>query len=251
MGDCHITNGQDNTRFTKLSKFILKHRPEYVVLMGDFLSLESLSAWDKNKRQLMEGRRYNLEIEAGNDALDRLTSSIDMYNKRQRKAKKKQYHPKFVYINGNHEDRLDRYLEGDPTFSGTVSIPKDLKLVERGFEFVPYRSYIYIGGVGFTHVPMNKISAISGVDICRKAQGVTVNSCVFGHTHSLNQANRKIEGMDKLQMILNVGCFFDTDDDPEYSCGRIKDYWRGVVMLDIYDDGVFDTRTTSLERLLC
>ena len=163
LGDFHVTDNQNLSRFKVISRFIVEHSPEYIVLMGDFMTFQCLSAWDMDKRARMEGQRYELEIKAGNDALDLLFSELTALNKRRRSGKHKQYKPKLVYIMGNHEDRLTRYLDFDPTFKGWVGVEKDLKLKKRGFEVIPYRRYYYLDDVGFTHIPFNKAKEISNL----------------------------------------------------------------------------------------
>lgn len=247
IGDCHVDEEQSLERFDVASKFILDQKPDYIILMGDFLTLNCLSAWDKDKRKRMEGKRYASEIDAGNEALDRLQYDVVQYNKRKKRNKTKQYKPVWVYIHGNHEDRLARYLEYDPTFDGTVSVSKDLKLEERGFVEVPYREWYYINGIGFTHIPFNKTAPIGGVDITRKAQMVTVSSCVFGHTHEQHLSHVHKEGMPHLQDTYNSGCFFDKKED--YVHGRVTNYWRGLSILHNWKEGRFDIDSYSLGRL--
>jgi len=247
IGDSHVDDEQDLDRFDLLSKFIIDQQPEFIISIGDFLTLNCLSAWDRNKRKNMEGRRYHKEIDAGNRALDLLMGRIEKYNKKRKKDRKKQYNPEWVFIEGNHEERLTRYLETDPTFDGTVGIEKDLKLKERGFTFIPYREYHYIDDVGFTHIPFNKIAPISGVDITRKAQAVGVKSTVFGHTHEQHLSHVHKEGMPHLQDTYNCGCFFDKKED--YVHGRVTNYWRGVTIIDIWKEGRFDVDAWSMGRL--
>lgn len=247
IGDSHVDDEQDLGRFDLAGEFILHTRPEYIVSIGDFLTLNCLSAWDMNKRKNMEGRRYSLEVAAGNEALDRLMAPTVKYNKSRKKQKKSQYNPTWVYVEGNHENRLSRYLEQDPTFEGTVGIEKDLRLKERGWVFVPYREYFYIDDVGFTHVPHNKTSPISGVDITRKAQSVGVKSVVFGHTHEQHLSHVHKEGMPHLQDTYNCGCFFDKKED--YAHGKVTNYWRGLSLLHIWKEGRFDVEAWSMGRL--
>lgn len=247
MGDAHVTDEQDLSRFDAAGKFILEERPTDIILMGDFLTMRCLSAWDRDKRLKMEGLRYRAEIEAGNEALDRLTGPVARYNRAVGLRKKGLYQPNWVYIEGNHEDRLTRYLDKDPTFLGTVGIAQDLNLTVRGFTWIPYRSYHYINGIGFTHIPFNKMKEIGGVDITRKAQQVTIKSCVFGHTHELHTSNVHVEGMDHLQQVLNVGCFFE--DHEEYTKGKVTNYWKGLVLLHNYSEQRFDIETISMSRL--
>ena len=247
IGDCHVDDEQNLDRFDLLGQFIIDHKPTHIVIIGDFLTLNCLSAWDKDKRKRMEGRRYASELDAGNIALDKMLSYMVQYNKWRTKNKKRKYSPTMYYLEGNHEDRLNRYFEYDPTFEGRVGIEKDLFLKERGFEFIPYREYVYIGGIGFTHIPFNKTSPISGIDITRKAQLVTVNSVVFGHTHEEHLSHVHKEGMPHLQDTYCCGCFLSKKED--YVKGRVTNYWRGISLLTNWKKGRFDINTHSLGRL--
>lgn len=249
VGDCHVTNGQDLRRFDWLSSLIADVKPQRIVLIGDFLTMNCLSAWDMNKRKNMEGRRYQLEIEAGKEALNRLLHGMTMLRAKQQLQKVKMYNPELIYIEGNHEERLTRYLENDPTFEGQVSIESDLRLSDDGWLWVPYRSYYVCDSVGFTHVPFNKRGPICGADINKKCADVTIVSCVYGHTHEAHYSNYRRHGHANLQHILNIGCFFEESHDEDYAEGRIKGYWRGVIMLDLHGDGQFDFTTISITKL--
>jgi len=234
IGDAHVTNNQSLRRFGWLNSHISPDTT-HIVIMGDFLTLNSLSAWDRDKRLLMEGRRLSLEIDAGNKALDILLNDVPS-------------NIKLIFIEGNHENRLTRYLYTHPELvDERTTIPSLLKLKERGFQWVPYRGYTSIGGIYFTHIPFGKAREISGKDICSKAEQVTVNSCVFAHTHELHTSCVHKEGQKHLQQILNAGCFFE-EDEP-YVKGHMTNYWRGIVELDNYSYGRFDIKTVSMGHL--
>ena len=247
VGDTHVDDEQDLSRFDTLGKMIMDQRPEEIILIGDFLTLNCLSAWDKNKRLKMEGKRYFSEIDAGNEALDKMLNPIIDDNKKRRKRKEKQYKPKIVYLEGNHEDRLNRYFDTDPTFMGRLNVKEDLKLDDRGIDWVPYREYYYTNDIGFTHVPFNKVAPISGVDITRKAQMVTVKSVVFGHIHEQHLSHVHKIGMPHLQDTYCCGCFISKKED--YVHGRVTNYWRGVTILHPYKLGRFDIESYSLGRM--
>lgn len=247
IGDCHVSDNQDLSRFTIASKFIVDEKPDYIIIIGDFLTLDALSAWDRNKRKKMEGRRYNKEIEAGNEALDLLFHDMKQYNVKRSKRHRKQYKPEIVYIEGNHEDRLTRYLDTDPTFDGMVGVKKDLKLDKRKIKFVPYKEYYYVNGIGFTHIPFNKMAPVSGIDITRKASMVNVNSVVFGHTHEQHLSHIHKQGQEHLQDIYCCGCFFEHKDD--YVRGCVTQYWVGLTILDNWKTSRFDVRSYSLSNL--
>lgn len=247
IGDCHISDDDDFKRFKHLGKFIIDKKPDKIIFMGDFLTLNCLSAWDRDKRLRMEGKRYKSEVEAGNRAMDIIFYPLNELNDRQRKNKERLYRPEIIYLNGNHEDRLERYLEYDPTFKGIVGIEKDLKLKERGIKFVDYREYININGIAFTHVPFNKAKPICGMNITKKASLIMFGSVVFAHVHSMEQENFKRHGQNDLQQVLTTGCFFEKHED--YVHGRITEYWKGITLLNSWKKGRFDIEMYSLDRL--
>ena len=236
IGDAHVSSHQSLRRFNWLEAFIkAKADFTHLVIIGDFLTFSSLSAWDKDKRLTMEGQRLQEEVEAGNEALDIIQPSEN------------EFHEK-IFLEGNHENRLPRYLESHPELAGnTMIVPVMLELSKRGYKWVPYRKYYTIGGINFTHIPFGKMREISGKDICSKAELVTVGSTAFGHTHELHTSCVHKHGMTHLQQILNVGCFFEKSED--YVEGKMTNYWKGIVVLNNYDYGRFDIETYSMSRL--
>ena len=253
VGDAHVDDQQDLRRFRHLSNYLVQHQPDYIVIIGDFLSLNCLSEWDRNKRMKMENRRYWKEIEAGNSALDLLEGAINKYNAEQTKCSKTRrkptYKPFKVYVKGNHENRLDRYLDSDPVFAGVVSIEEDLKLVERGWGVVDYKEDYIIDGVSFTHIPINAMGkAIGNPTVSQKALRLYANSVVFGHTHTFDHAGEHKRNSKHLNQALSVGCFFEHVD--EYAIGSKTDYWRGIVELNVYSTNRFDIKTVAMSQLL-
>lgn len=235
IGDAHIDEKQNLERFTALRSKLDVEKPDYLIIIGDFLSMNCLSDWDRNKRKKMEGLRYHLEIAAGKKALSML--GIDGTQ------------PFIViYIEGNHEDRLTRYLDTDPTFEGMHSIVQDLELDKRKVKFVPYKVPYEINGVSFVHIPAaGNGKAIGNPNVCQKALRLFANSVVFGHTHTLDHAAEHRHGAPHLNQALCVGCFFEHVDD--YAKGSKTDYWRGIVDLTIYSPNRFDFSTTSMRQL--
>lgn len=251
IGDAHIQAGQVLLRFKALGQWILDNFPENIVIMGDFLDMQALSAWDKNKRLTMEGRRYKEEIDAGNVALDLLLRPIAAYNTERKAQRKRPYAPHLVYLSGNHEYRLDRYLEEHAELEGQLDYIRELKLRERGFIHIPYREYHYIGGVGFTHIPIGgNGKAMSGA-ISTQVKNVLqahAHSVVYGHTHRLAVTGEHRLGAPHYNQVLSCGCFFEHVD--EYVKGAKTDYWRGVIVLDHYSENRFDIETLALSKLM-
>ena len=154
--DAHVTADEDLTRFSRCGKMIVERQPEEIIILGDFVSLDSLSDFDMNKRLLMEQRRYKADIRGANMALDLLLSPLQNYNVIQRANKQKQYKPKLVYLEGNHEFRAERYVQTHAELKGFMDVPRDLRVDARGFLYIPYRSFYRVANTTYVHCPMNK-----------------------------------------------------------------------------------------------
>lgn len=248
VGDCHVEVGESIERFRCLGKFLEERKPDIVVLIGDFLTLDCLSSWNENKRLTMEGQRYSKEMALGRKALTYLFEEVGKYNQRQKKNRKPKYHPRFIYIEGNHEQRLRRYVDQHPELEGMLDVYKDLGLDAYKAEWVSYEDYILINGIQFCHIPFAKNGKPAGRQaICKQALELSAQSVVFGHTHKWGAENIHRTGGKHLQQALNVGCFFE--HQPDYVAGAPSDYWKGVVMLSSYSEQRFDVETIALSRL--
>lgn len=248
--DAHCGPGHNFTRFSALGSLITDKRPDNIVLMGDFVTLESLSAWDLGKAGKMEGKRYSEDCKAGVQAIDLMLSPLRRLQARQKKLGEFVYSPKIVYLMGNHEDRLDRYLATKPELSAHLDVAKDLELEESGFtDIVPYRGFIELEGVLFTHAVMNAANtAIGGKTALSVIAQAVSKSVVIGHLHRLETINVTRHGADDIIQILSTGCFFEGVED--YADGGLNAYWRGVMLLSHYKKGRFDITTISTDRLM-
>src|SRR4051812_13971284 len=105
--DAHAKPGISNERFEWLAKYILIKKPDTIVCLGDFADMPSLSSYDVGKKSF-EGRRYKDDIKSVKDAMNKLMSPIDEFNKQAALAHKVRYKPRLVLTLGNHEDRINR-----------------------------------------------------------------------------------------------------------------------------------------------
>lgn len=223
-----------------MGKLIKDVNPQRVLFIGDFLTFDSLSDWDKNKRLKMEGRRYQKDVDAGRKFLDLMFDELEPL------ANSKLNYPQFILCEGNHEDRLRRYLDYDPTFSGSVDYLSDVGI--RGWRIIPYKEYYKYKGVYFTHIPINEAGKpIGGKYVTSKALDIVSDNVVFGHTHKLSSSCVHRHGAKHLTQALNVGCYFEHVDD--YALGSVTSYWRGLVLVDHYENGSFDWQPIRMGRL--
>lgn len=255
IGDAHASpETGEMDRFISAGKFILEEKPTDIVIIGDFISLDSLSFWDRDKRLKMEGRRFSTDIEYGNIGLNSLFNSIALENAKRKANHKRLYVPLIHYLEGNHEERLRRYIAYESILEGSLSVEAELRLFERGIQWCPYGEYASINNVLFTHIPFShngRPYASSGMQssLAKKILMTTNKSVVYGHTHKLEIAHSTRREGSQIHAI-NVGCF--TADVPEpYAENSVDDSWRGLVVLHIEEDGAISKiKTVSKKEII-
>lgn len=109
-------------------------KPDTLVHLGDLADFYKVSSHSKDPSRALT---FKDEIEV----VRRLRGEMDSLG-----AKRK------VFIEGNHENRLARYLaDKAPELFEFVSTDELLGLSKNGWEFYPYRDYAKVGKVYFTH----------------------------------------------------------------------------------------------------
>jgi hypothetical protein len=247
--DCHDKPGVSKERFTKLGKLIVDKRPSRIVVMGDFSSCASLSHWDKNKRLTIEGKRYKEDVKSAREAIKEMFSPLWLLQREQSDAGKLIYAPEVVWLLGNHEDWVRQYTVYNPAMSGYLDIIEDLELEKFCDTIVPYRKYVEIEGIIFSHVPMNGGNVpVSGKHAIFRAQDQCSKSQVFAHTHRWEHISNQRHGDDDIIQTLSTG-FFDFEKE-EYCEDAPLGWWSGVTILTHWKPGRFDVEQISLPRLL-
>ena len=110
LPDQHAVSYFPSDRADWAGKFIADLKPDVVMNMGDAIDLESLSSYDKGKRSF-HGKSYKKDLDAHLDFQERLWAPI--------KATKKKL-PHRVFLEGNHENRIERALDLSPELAGTI-----------------------------------------------------------------------------------------------------------------------------------
>lgn len=248
--DGHVDDTQDLSRWAYLGNLIVDRKPDMIVQIGDFVTLGSLSYFDMNKKRKMENVRFSNEMEAGRTALDFLFGPMNRYNDKMKSQHLKQYKPEVIWCEGNHEIRVEHYLDTHPHLDGLINLGLPQNLNYAGYpitEIVPYREFVTRDGVAYTHAPINAAcKPVVGKFSLYRASEMFATSIVFGHTHRKESLNLFRHGSDITQ-VFNVGCFFEHTDD--YALGAQNIYWRGIQILHLWGYGRFDVEEISIDRL--
>lgn len=153
----------DERAWKVMMKTARAFKPQTIIHLGDFADFYKVSAHSKDP-----SREHKFRDER--DITRKLRKELDDLG-----AKRK------VYVEGNHEDRLRRYLQDKaPELYDLIGTDKLLKLSENDWEFVPYRDSVKIGRVWFTHD-----TGGGGKYSTANALATFQHSVVIGHHHAI------------------------------------------------------------------
>lgn len=248
IGDPHSTPDHDNERFTWLGKLVMDKRPDVIINIGDWVDMGSLCSYDKGKKSF-EGRRFNRDIDCANDALDKFQRPMLEYNLQQASNRKKQYKPRMVWLDGNHDNRVFKAEEGQAEYEGMLQLHERLNLINRGWEVHRFLHPVTIDGVTYQHYftsgPMG--NPISGSYASRRILQEIYQSGTCGHSHYLQYTvdttgdGRRLHG-------LVVGCYFE--HEVEYASPKDQEkWWRGIAIKHNVSCGDYDLELIGMDRI--
>lgn len=239
--DIHCRPEVNNDRADYLSSLISDLRPDVVVNMGDQCDFPSLSSYDQGKRSFV-GRTYRADVDSHLDFQSRLWDPV-------KKAKKKL--PRRVFIEGNHEYRIERALDLSPELTNTISFA-DLDVASFYNDIVRYSGktpgQIEIDGVTYAHYFVAGISGrpLSGEHHAYSLLAKQYTSCTAAHSHLADYAIRTVANGKKIHGLV-AGCYLDYQLDWAGETNKL--WWRGVVVKHNVENGTYDPEFISLERL--
>lgn len=138
-------------------------RPKTVVCIGDLADFYSVSAHSKDPNR---AGRLSFELDSVRQGLDEL-DALDATQK--------------ILVEGNHEDRLRRYLQDKaPEIASEISLSRLFGLQARGWTYVPYKSDLRLGKLYLTHDV-----GVAGKYAAYRALEAFQHSVVTGHSHRL------------------------------------------------------------------
>ena len=242
--DSHAKVGIPNHRYEWLGRMVVDLQPDYVVDIGDWFDMHSLNGYDKPGSKSFRGASYWEDIEVGLDARLRFQTQLDDYNRGKRKGSR--YDPKLIFCVGNHENRINRFIEEEPRFEGIISMD-DLRSKELGWEEVPFLNVREIEGCHFSHYFTSGVMSrpISGMHQAASMITKRFETSIQGHTHTYDHTVRSTNSGHIHGLV--VGCYFEHE---EAWAGPANQIWRRqIVVLNNVEDGDFDVECWGIERI--
>lgn len=153
----------DKRAFRLVLRALDVFKPDITVTLGDFFDMYAVSSHTRNPGRVS---RLQYELEQGKKCLAELRKRTD----------------RAVFIAGNHEDRLQRYIyEKAPELFETVKLEEYLKLKENNWIYVPYRESYQVGKLWITHD-----TGRAGKHATSQSLDDFQDNVVIGHVHRLS-----------------------------------------------------------------
>lgn len=225
-----------------MSQLIIDLQPDVVINLGDQFDMSSLSGYDKGKRSFV-GRSYKNDLNSGLEFSERLWEPV--------RARKKRL-PYRIYIEGNHEHRIEKALDLNPELVGTIDF-EDYDLDRYYDEVIRYEGstpgIIEVDGINYSHYFISGVLGrpISGEHPAYSLSTKLGGSVTAGHLHTVDY-NVRTDVYGRKRHALIAGCFFDYNSDWAGSANDL--YWRGVVVKRNVFNGEYDPEFISMNQLV-
>lgn len=231
--DTQIRAGVPTAHLSWAAAWIVEHKPDVIVHLGDHWDMPSLSAYDAPGSMKMEGARYENDVEAGNDAFRLLSSPVQAEIDRLKRGKRKQWNPERHFLFGNHEQRIERAINSNPKFAGMIG---DHHMLTPGFSRHGYLKRLWLDGIVYSHFFQSSHSSHAiGGSIDNRLNKIGA-SFVQGHEQGIRYSTRQ-QASGKEWHGLVCGSFYLHDEG--YRGAQGQNHFRGIVVLNEVEDGEY------------
>lgn len=237
--DTQIREGVPLHHIKALGNYIVDKKPDVIVILGDWWDNPATSVWNTPKAS--EGLRILNDIHAGNIALQILIDPLKKYNN----GRRSKYKPELIFLEGNHEYHLDRFVESNPAIEGLVGNHL-MKIEEFGFRRIPFKEVLQIDGVHYCHYFYNPKTGRPLGGTAHSKLNALKFSFVQGHVQEFDVARRDLQNGSVIRGLV-AGSFYMHS---EPYLGPQADHWRGVVMLHDVRQGDYSLCEVQLSYLL-
>lgn len=237
LPDLHIPD-QDKEAVALVLRFIEDFKPHVIYLIGDQVNFTSMSKFDPDPH-------YHSEVVDEIGEVKGFLSDLMVVAKRANK------NISVVWFDGNHEQRLLKYLGRNAASLADlniddeflVSIPHILGLKKLGIIYIPYGEVVELHGVTITHGMLARCkSGYTGQASIDKYG----TSGISGHSHRISFTTRTRLG--KTVWWIEAGCLCKLSPTPAYT--TYPDWSQGfaVAVYDAKAQQLYGTQIPIMEH---
>ena len=218
--DCHIPY-HDRRAYQLMLDVASEINPDEIVILGDYADFYAINSHgkDPNMTHLLM------------DEVAEVTEELQRIKRKFPDAKK-------VYIEGNHEYRLARYIKQKcPDLFGAFTVPQLLELPRLDFEFVPYGPTQRYNVLGSSLIARHEPLA-GGKHVAQNTAEKAMASVIFGHTHRIQEAQIVTMGGQNYRGI-SSGWLGDKEHDVMQYVDSHHQWAQGFSVMRLLEDGTW------------
>lgn len=225
--DTQLKHGVPLDHMRWIGQAIQEYKPDTIVHLGDHWDMESVSRHSNPGSVDKENKRIAKDIEAGNKGLEILDAYMGGYEPERK-----------ILLRGNHENRLDRFINENPVVAGVVGdhLFNDRQL---GWEVIDYfrgsPGMVEVDGVAYAHYFANPNTGQPIGGTIQNRLSKIGQSFVQGHQQGLLQGNIQ-HATGRIRHGIVAGSSYLHDEDYK---GMANAHWRGIVVLNEVNKGQF------------
>lgn len=222
LPDPHVPQ-HDKKIWEPVLEYVSDNEWDEWICLGDLMDFNQVSRWTKSNIRKIAASSLKKDYDAGNLWLDQLQEAVG-------------WNTPGTVIEGNHDYRIELYLDEYPQFEGMLEVPFNLNLEERGINWVPYwsKGELYTKGHAvFCHGKWHSVNHA-------KAHAEKFGTNVFyGHIHDIQSHSVERLGDDCTIVGQSLGCLCEYDQG--YIRGaQITKWQQGFGVFYFLPDGNFN-----------
>jgi len=200
------------------------------LILGDFLDLNELSHFNKGMPRKKRVDSLKNSYAQGNKVLDAIQEAVRAHNKKAR----------FVFLEGNHEYRAEVFIDENEEFEGFLEVEENLRLAERGFEYLKSWSKGKLFKIGKAYFHHGLYTNMYHAKKMATQFGVPI---FYGHTHDVQEFPVVLWGDNKFITGKSLGCLCKRQP---WMRGRPQNWQQAFAVFDIFPDGYFQETTYKI-----
>ena len=239
IGDTHDQPGMAKDRFKWIGRHVVATMPHRVVQIGDFASWDSVSTHDAPGSVSHAMRpSFKADMESCEEAMCLFYKEI------------KDLDIPMELTAGNHEDRICRFENKNPETISTLYTQFEELCARYRWRLHPYGQWLFIDGVGFTHVPKNIMGKpYGGQNSENQIANHATHSIVFGHTHRSSYRKAPKIGINNSIEVLNLGSAMPNGYVAKYAGTATSGWSYGIYELSIKSGHIVSHRFLDMRQL--
>lgn len=239
IGDTHDQPGMPKDRFRWIARHCAEIIPNRIVQIGDFASWDSVSTHDA-PGSLNHSMRpsFKADMESCEEAMCIFYKEIKHLN------------IPMELTAGNHEERIQRFENKNAETVGTLYMQFEELCARYRWRLHPYGQWLFIDGVGFTHVPKNIMGKpYGGQNAENQIANHATHSIVFGHTHRSSFRKAPKIGINNSIEVLNLGSAMPDGYVAKYAGTATSGWSYGIYELNIKSGHIVSHRFLDMRSL--